>query len=94
MITPASGYLVVEPIKEKTPEGIILPSSYNTKPQQGKVISIGDDLTTDYGIKKSSPCKIDDIVVYREWGGKEYVIDDKEYLILKFDDIMGVINEN
>ena len=93
-IQPIAGYILVEPQKKEktTASGIVLPESHEDKPQQGKVLAVGDTLVTDYGTKKESPVKVGDIVIYREWGGKEYKQDDSaELLILKFDDIMAVI---
>lgn len=92
-IQPVPGYLLVKPQKPEktTASGIVLPSSHEDKPQQGVVLSVGDDFITDYGTKKSSPCKSGDTVIYREWGGKEYKDGEENLLILKFDDIMAVI---
>lgn len=92
-IHPVSGYLLVEPIKKEkvTPSGIVLSESHEEKPQQGKVLAIGETYVSDYGTKKTAPCAVGDVVIYREWGGKEYKENDVEYLILKFDDIMAVI---
>lgn len=93
MIHPVAGYILVQPQKKDkvTQSGIVLPDSNTDKPQQGKVVAIGDVYVSDYGTKKESPCKVGDTVVYREWGGKEYKDGEIEYLILKFDDIMAVI---
>lgn len=93
-IKPVSGYVLVEPQKKEktTASGIVLPESHEDKPQQGTVLAVGADFVTDYGTTKSSPCTVGDVVVYREWGGKEYKQDNNvELLILKFDDIMAVI---
>ena len=93
-IKPVSGYVLVEPQKKEktTASGIVLPESHEDKPQQGTVLAVGADFVTDYGTKKTSPCAVGDVVIYREWGGKEYKQDNSvELLILKFDDIMAVI---
>ena len=93
-IQPVSGYVLVEPQKKEktTASGIVLPESHEDKPQQGKVLAVGADFITDYGTKKTAPCAVGDIIIYREWGGKEYKQDNNvELLILKFDDIMAVI---
>ena len=95
-IQPVAGYVLVEPQKKEktTASGIVLPESHEDKPQQGKVLAVGDTFVSDYGTKKESPVKVGDIVIYREWGGKEYKQDNEpELLILKFDDIMAVISK-
>ena len=92
-IIPSPGYVLVQPQKKETTtaSGILLTASNTEKPQQGTVVAIGGEFTTDFGIKKTSPCQIGDIVVYKEWGGKEYKDGDTDFLILKFDDIMAII---
>ena len=93
MIQPVAGYVLVQPQKKDktTASGIVLPDNNSDKPQQGKVLAVGDTFITDYGTKKESPVKVNDVVIYREWGGKEYKENDTDLLILKFDDIMAVI---
>ena len=93
-IKPTSGYILVEPkkIEKTTQSGIVLPDSHEEKTQQGKVLAIGPALVTDSGTKKDSPCQVGDQVVYKEWGGNEFKDGDKEYMILKFEDIMAIIN--
>jgi chaperonin GroES len=91
-IHPVAGFLLVEPQqKEKTTaSGIYLPENHQEKPKEGKVIAVGSTVFID-GREISSPCKVDDIVIYREWGGKEYKEDNVELLLLKFDDIMATV---
>jgi len=91
-IHPVAGYILVQPQKQEktTASGIVLPDNHHDKPQQGKVISVGGSIFIDNRETKS-PCQVGDIVVYREWGGKEYKENDIEYLLLKFDDIMAII---
>jgi len=91
-IHPVAGFLLIEPQKQEktTVSGIVLPESHQDKPQQGKVLAVGDTTFVD-GREIKSPCKIGDVVIYREWGGKEYKEDNVELLLLKFDDIMAII---
>ncbi len=93
-ITPVPGYVLVKPKKKEkvTASGILLPPSHEEKPQEGEVLAIGSEFVTDYGTKKNAPCKVGDTVIYREWGGKEYKLEETDYLILKFEDIMATIN--
>ncbi len=92
-IHPVPGYILVEPkaVEKTTASGIVLPDSHEDKPQEGLVLSVGAD-TYDDGAKITAPCQVGDTVIYREWGGKEYKDGDKDYLILKFEDIMATIN--
>ena len=91
-IHPVAGYLLVEPQKkpQTTTSGILLPENHQDKPQQGKVLAVGGN-TFDDGREITSPCQINDIVIYREWGGKEIKQDGIDLLLLKFEDIMAII---
>jgi chaperonin GroES len=90
-LTPAAGYLLVEPLgaETKTASGIYLPDSAGEKPQKGKVLAVGKDEITDSGAKRTAPAKAGDVVVYKKWGGNEVKIDGKEYLFAKFEDILA-----
>lgn len=91
-IHPVPGYILVKPQKKEktTASGIVLPDTHEDKPQQGKVLAVGSSIFLD-GREVTAPCALDDTVIYREWGGKEYKENDEELLILKFDDIMAII---
>ena len=91
-IKPVAGYLLVEPLKQEktTASGIVLPESHEEKPQSGKVLSVGASIFDD-GHEVLAPCKVDDVIIYREWGGKEYKDGDTNLLILKFEDVMATI---
>ncbi len=92
-LQPTAGYLLVEPFEaeSKTESGIYLPDSHEgEKPQKGKVLAVGPDEITDKGLKRTSPAKIGDLVIYKKWGGSEVKIDGREYLFSKFDDILAI----
>lgn len=92
-LTPSAGYILLEPqeAETKTASGIVLPDSASSeKPQMGTVIAVGRDEVTDSGVTRKAPAKIGDKVVYKKWGGNEIKLDGKEYLFVKFDDILAV----
>jgi chaperonin GroES len=91
-LKPTAGYILLEPLEkeEKTAAGIYLPESASEKPQKGKVLAVGDDEITDSGVKRSSPAKVGDSVIYKKWGGNEVKINGTEYLFAKFEDILAV----
>lgn len=92
-IRPTAGNVLLEPEEavRQTASGIVLPeSATGEKPQIGKVFSVGPDEVTDSGAKKIAPCKIGDKVYYKKWGGNEIKIEGKEYLFVKFEDILAV----
>lgn len=90
-LKPTAGYLLIEPLEAetKTASGIYLPDSNSEKPQKGKVIAVGADALQD-GQKIGSPAKLDEVVFYKKWGGNEVKIEGKEYLFVKFEDILAV----
>lgn len=94
-LEPTAGYVIIEPLgaEEKTSSGIYLPDSASEKPQQGRVLAVGGDELTDSGVKKTSPAKPSQVVVYKKWGGNEVKINGKEYLFVKFEDILAVATE-
>ena len=92
-LKPAAGYLLIEPTEpeRKTVSGVYLPESSEEKPQQGKVLAVGPDETTDSGVKKSAPVKKGDVVIYKKWGGNEVKVGGREYLFAKFEDILAIV---
>ena len=92
MLKPTPGYILIEPLEaeKKTASGIVLPETHEEKPQMGKVLAAGADEITDSGVKKPAPCKVGDKVVYKQWGGNEVKIEGREYLLVKFEDILAI----
>jgi len=93
-IKPAPGYVLLEPMEaqEKTVSGIYLPDSASEKPQQAKVLALGDDELLDNGTKRKPFAKVGDVVIYKKWGGNEVKLEGEEYLFAKFDDILAVVS--
>ncbi len=71
-IKPLPGYLLVEPLKQEkaTASGIYLPESHEEKPQSRCVLAVGGAIYDD-GREILCPVKVNDVVVYKEWGGKD-----------------------
>jgi len=90
-LKPTAGYLLIEPLDKetKTASGIYLPDNAGEKPQKGKVIAVGGVLLQD-GQKVESPAKLNEVVLYKKWGGNEVKIEGKEYLFVKFEDILAI----
>ena len=91
---PTAGHILIEPVEaeKKTQSGIYLPDTASEeKPQEGKVLAVGPQEITEKGVKKASPVKVGDKVIYKKWGGSEVKIEGKEYLFAKFEDILAVI---
>ena len=90
-LKPTAGYLLIEPLEKevKTPSGIYLPDNAGEKPQKGKILAAGGAAYQD-GKEIVSPAKVGDIVLYKKWGGNEVKIGGKEYLFVKFEDILAI----
>ncbi len=90
-LKPTAGYLLIEPLEAetKTSSGIYLPDNASEKPQKGKVIAMGKASFQD-GQKIEPPAKLNDVVFYKKWGGNEVKIQGKEYLFVKFEDILAI----
>lgn len=92
-IKPLMGYVLVQPseAETKTLSGIILPESAQEKPAQGTVIACGDDMVMENGKAVNCPVKVGNKVVYKKWGGDEIKVDGIEYKLVKFDDLMAIL---
>lgn len=93
-VQPTAGYVLIEPeeAQKQTASGIYLPETASAdKPQMGKVLVVGGSLFID-GKEMTAPAKKGQKVIYKKWGGNEVKLDNKEYLLVKFEDILAVIN--
>jgi chaperonin GroES len=92
-IKPLMGYVLVEPsaAETKTASGLYLPEGAQEKPAQGLVIAIGEDMVFETGKVLKSPVSVGDKVVYKKWGGDEIKVDGKELKLVKFDDLMAIL---
>jgi chaperonin GroES len=75
----------------KTAGGIIIPDSAKEKPMEGKVVSVGAGARADDGSLVAMELKAGDSVLFGKWNGTEVKIDGEDLLIMKENEIMGVI---
>jgi chaperonin GroES len=94
-IRPLQDRIIVKRIEEeeKTKGGIIIPDSAKEKPMEGEVISVGSGKVLDNGTKQAPEVKAGDRVLFGKYSGTEVKIDDIEHLIMREDDILGVIEK-
>ena len=92
-IKPLSDYLLVEPLSKETtlPSGIVIPDTAKEKPQEGKVVAVGSGKRDEDGNKIPMDVKVGDVVMYKKWGGTEVKVEGKEFLLVKEEDILAVI---
>jgi chaperonin GroES len=92
-IRPLHDRVVVKRLEagEEIRGGIIIPDTAKEKPQQAEVIAVGEGAVLTDGSKRPLDLKVGDIVLISKWGGNEVKIEDEEFLILKEDEILGII---
>jgi len=77
--------------EEKTAGGIIIPDTAKEKPQQGEVLAVGPGKRDETGKLIALDLKEGDQILFGKWSGTEVKIDGEDLLIMKEDDIMGVV---
>ncbi|WP_305046430.1 co-chaperone GroES [Geoalkalibacter sp.] len=94
-IRPLNDRIIVERLEEetKTAGGLIIPDTAKEKPQQGKVIAVGHGKKTEDGKVLPLDVKAGDKVLFGKYAGTEIKIEGKEYLMMREDDILGVIEK-
>ena len=94
-VRPLYDRLIVERIEdtEDMVGGIIIPDTAKEKPQQGKVLAAGKGKLSDDGTLTPLDVKAGDTVLFGKYSGQEIKLDGIEYLIMREDDVLGVIDE-
>ena len=77
--------------KESRKGGIIIPDSAKEKPQEGKVIAVGNGKVNDDGKKVPLDVKTGDKILFGKYSGSEVTLDDEEYLILREEDVLCIL---
>lgn len=92
-LKPLADRIVVKRLaaQEKTKSGLVLPDSAKEKPQEGKVIAVGTGRLLDDGSTKSLEIKSGDRVLYGKYSGTEVSIEGDDYLILREEDVLAVV---
>ena len=92
-IRPLHDRILVERLEEQEVKkgGIIIPDTAKEKPQEAKVIAVGNGKVTDEGKKIPLDVKAGDKILFGKYSGSEVKIDDKEYLILREEDVLAIL---
>ena len=92
-IRPLQDRLIVERIEgeEKTSAGLYIPDTAKEKPQQGKVVAVGKGRIREDGTIQPLDLKEGDKILFGKYSGTEIKIDGREYLIMREDDVLGVL---
>jgi chaperonin GroES len=94
-IRPLQDRVIVKRVKEeeKTKGGIIIPDTAKEKPVEGEVVAVGKGKILEDGKLRPLDIKAGDRVLFGKYGGTEVKIEGEEHLILREDDILGVIEK-
>ena len=92
-VRPLGDRVLVQPLEEQEMKkgGIIIPDTAKEKPQEGKVVALGTGKVNDEGKKVDFTVKKGDRVLISKYGGTEIKIDGEQFLIMREDDILGII---
>jgi chaperonin GroES len=78
---------------EKSSGGLYIPDSAKEKPQKGEIIAAGPGRITDDGKLQKIDIKVGDVVLFEKYSGSKIQLDNEEYLIIKEDDVLGIVEK-
>ncbi len=93
--TPLHDRVLIERVEEKdvTKGGIIIPDTAKEKPQEGKVVAVGEGKKDENGKRITMDVKKGDRILFGKYSGSEVKIEGHEYIILREEDILGIVGE-
>ncbi|AGF77938.1 Co-chaperonin GroES [Desulfocapsa sulfexigens DSM 10523] len=94
-IRPLNDRLLVKRLEEETMTagGIIIPDSAKEKPAEGEVIAVGPGKVADNGERIALQVKEGDMVLFSKYGGTDVKLDGEDFLIMREDDILGIVEK-
>ena len=92
-VKPLGDRVLVHPLEQEEVKkgGIIIPDTAKEKPQEGKVIAVGPGKILENGTKTKPDVKVGDKILFGKYSGSEIKIDGEEFLMMREEDILGVI---
>ena len=92
-VRPLHDRIIVQRIEEGEQKigGIIIPDSAKEKPQQGKVIAVGQGKVRDDGKRQPLDVKEDDTILFGKYSGQEIKIDGEDYLIMREEEVLAIL---
>ena len=92
-IRPLQDRLLVERIEEQEVRqgSIIIPDTAKEKPQEGRVVAAGAGKRSDEGKRLALDVKVGDRILFAKYSGSEVKVDDKEYLIMREEDVLAIL---
>jgi len=94
-VRPLHDRIIVQRLEEGEQKvgGIIIPDTAKEKPQQGKVINVGAGKIKDDGNRVPLDVKAGDVILFGKYSGQEIKIDGEEYLIMREDEVLAVLDD-
>jgi len=92
-LKPLQDRILVQRVEEETTTkgGIIIPDTAKEKPAEGKVVAVGNGKVGDDGKRVALEVKVGDRILFGKYSGTEVKIEGDEYLIMREDDVLGII---
>jgi chaperonin GroES len=78
---------------ERTASGLYIPDTAKEKPQKGEIVAVGAGKITDDGKLQPVAVKVGDVVLFDKYSGSKVTMDDVEYLIIREEDILGILEK-
>jgi chaperonin GroES len=82
----------IEDSTDKTAGGLFIPDTAKEKPQEGEVIAVGEGKYKEDGTRQTPDVKAGDRVLFGKYSGSEIKLDNEEFIIMREDEILGIIN--
>ena len=95
-VVPLSDHIILKPVEDEeiTPSGLVIPESAKEKPQHGEVLSVGPGKMNDAGVVETIDLGAGDRVLYQKYTGQEVTVDQEDYLIIRFQDVLAKLEES
>ncbi len=90
-VVPLTDHIVLQAVKEEeiTASGLVIPDSAKEKPQHGHVVAVGPGKTNDAGVMETMELDAGDRVLYQKYTGQDITVDNVEYIIIRFQDVLA-----
>jgi chaperonin GroES len=94
-IRPLNNRVLIKRIEElsRTPGGLFLPDTAKEKPIEGEVLAVGEGRVDDNGKLVPMTVKVGDRIVFSKYSGTEIKLEGEEYLLMREDDILGIVEK-
>lgn len=95
-LVPLTDHIILQSVEQEevTASGIVIPDSAKEKPQHGNVLAVGPGKMNDAGVVETIDLAESDRVLYQKYTGQEVTVDNEEYIVIKFADVLAKLEED